>query len=282
MEFIIPEFISLKDSKDYNEKWVQEKIIDNPSLLGLGDLILKDSERIQTSGGRLDLLFFDPDSNLRYEIELQLGKTDETHIIRTLEYWDNERKKYPQYEHCAVIIAEEITARFFNVISLFNGNIPIIALQLKAIKVDNKIGLIFTKILDVLQFGTEEEDSEKLITDRAYWEKIASKDSLELADKILNLSQTTAPGYQLKYNKYYIGVSKDGISKNFISMIPRRKNMILSFKLEKSNEIDEKLNNTNLDVLSYDNQWKQYRIRLNSEDINSNKQLLEELIKLAF
>lgn len=43
-------------------------------------------------------------------------------MIRTIEYWDIERKRYPQYEHCAVIIAEDITSRFLNVIQLFNGS----------------------------------------------------------------------------------------------------------------------------------------------------------------
>jgi hypothetical protein len=55
--------------------------------------------------GRLDLLLEDPDPEAatRYEVEIQLGATDEPHIIRTLEYWDIERKRYPQYEHCAVM-----------------------------------------------------------------------------------------------------------------------------------------------------------------------------------
>ena len=30
---------------------------------------------------------------------------DESHIIRTIEYWDIERRRYPQYEHVAVIVA---------------------------------------------------------------------------------------------------------------------------------------------------------------------------------
>jgi hypothetical protein len=65
-----------------------------------------------TYTGRLDLLLQDVDTNRRYEVEIQLGKTDESHIIRTIEYWDIERKRYPQYDHCAVIIAEDITSRF--------------------------------------------------------------------------------------------------------------------------------------------------------------------------
>ncbi len=92
--------------------------------MGLGKLALKDKERRQPRAGRLDLLLQHQEENHRYEVEIQLGKTDESHIIRTIEYWDNEKKLYPQYEHHAVIVAEEITARFLNVISLFNGHIP--------------------------------------------------------------------------------------------------------------------------------------------------------------
>jgi hypothetical protein len=85
----------LKTHPQFNEKWVQEKIAEDPSILGIGELILKDKERNQPGVGRLDLLFQDSDSNLRYEVEVQLGKTDESHIFRTIEYWDLERKRYP-------------------------------------------------------------------------------------------------------------------------------------------------------------------------------------------
>jgi hypothetical protein len=78
--------VSLKDNPDFNEKWIQEKIAEGPSILGLGDLVLKDKERLQPRAGRLDLLLQDPDSNRRFEVEIQLGKTDESHIIRTIEY----------------------------------------------------------------------------------------------------------------------------------------------------------------------------------------------------
>jgi hypothetical protein len=57
-------------------------------LLGLGDLVFKDAERRQPRAGRLDLLLSDPETHTRYEVEIQLGATDEAHIIRTIEYWD--------------------------------------------------------------------------------------------------------------------------------------------------------------------------------------------------
>lgn len=95
LKYSKPERISLKGHLELNERWVQERIAEDPSLLGLGDLILKDKERIHPQGGRLDILCQDAESNRRYEIEIQLGKSDESHIIRTIEYWDIERKRYP-------------------------------------------------------------------------------------------------------------------------------------------------------------------------------------------
>jgi hypothetical protein len=145
---------------------------EDPSLLGLGNLFLKDKERPHPRAGRLDLLRQDPDSNRRYEVEIQLGKTDEGHIIRTIEYWDVERKRYPQYDHAAVIVAEEMTSRFLNVISLFNGSIPLIAIQLNAVRLGDQVSLVFTTVLDEIQLGLVEEDEEvQAVTNRSYWEE---------------------------------------------------------------------------------------------------------------
>lgn len=282
MKYTKTEIIKLKNSSEYNEKWVQEKIAQDPSILGLGEVTLKDVERTQMTGGRLDLLLFDIERNMRFEVEIMLGETDPSHIIRTIEYWDNERKRFPQYEHCAVIIAEEITGRFLNVISLFNGHIPIIAIQLKALKIDDTISLFFTKVLDIIRFGTEDENAEKEITDRKYWETVGSKKSLELTDEIHKISNSVAPGYQLKYNKYYIGLNKDGISNNFISFNPKKLNVILSIKLNKEKETDDFLTSSDFDLLSYDNQWNQYRLRISDDDLKLRSDKIKLLIEKAY
>lgn len=125
LTYFKPDIFSLKQSSGFDEIWLQAKIAENPKILGLGDLVLRDKERPQPRAGRLDLLLQDPDSLRRYEVEIQLGRTDESHIIRAIEYWDIERRRYPQYDHCAVIVAEDVTSRFLNVISLFNGFIPL-------------------------------------------------------------------------------------------------------------------------------------------------------------
>ena len=69
-----------------------------------------------------------------------------------------EKKRYPQCNHCAVIIAEGITSRFMNVISLFNGAIPLIAIQLSATRAGSDISLNFVKVLDRNDYGSEEEN----------------------------------------------------------------------------------------------------------------------------
>ena len=150
MKFIKARAISLKSEPRLNEKWLQTLLAEDPSLLGLGDLVVKDIERRQPRAGRLDMLLSDPESHTRYEVEIQLGPTDESHIIRTIEYWDIEKNRYPQYDHVAVIVAEDITSRFLNVISLLNRNIPLIAIQMRALEVDGSITLAATKVLDLV------------------------------------------------------------------------------------------------------------------------------------
>ena len=91
------ERIALKTHPDFNEAWLQDRIAEDTSLLNLGDVEILDRERVQPKAGRLDLLLreADPDSSRRYEVELMLGKTDPSHIVRTIEYWDIERRRYP-------------------------------------------------------------------------------------------------------------------------------------------------------------------------------------------
>lgn len=281
MNYVTPEIISLKSHPDLNEKWLQTKIEEDPSILGLGELSLRGSEINQIGGGRLDTLLYDPEDNRRYEVEIQLGKTDESHIIRTIEYWDLERKRNPQYEHCAVIIAEDITSRFLNVISLFNGFIPLIAIQVKVLKIGDTISLLFTKVLDELRLELNEEDLEKEIVNRDYWEKKATKKSLKLADNILADLEDICFDYKLKYNKYYIGIEKNGMANNFIQFVPRKTSILMHFKLEKADDIDKMLEDSDLDVMSYDKQWKQYRLRLKENDIKSNWEIIKQMTKRA-
>lgn len=282
--YIKPERIWLTTHPELNEKWVQNLIADDPSILGLGDLVLRDRERKQPRAGRLDLLLQDRDTQRRYEVELQLGATDETHIVRTIEYWDIERKRYPQYDHCAVLVAEDITSRFLNVVSLFNGTIPLIAIQMQALKIGENITLVFSTVMDELTRGLvdEDEDAEAAPTDRAYWEKRATKATVALADQLLDLVKQFDPSLELKYNKFYIGISRDGQPYNFVTFTPQKNRLNWELKLPRSDEIDAKIDDAGIDTLEYDTRWNVYRLRLTKSDVKSKADVLKDLARLAY
>ncbi len=283
MKFATFQKILLKTEPGLNEVWVQDRIAENPSILGLGDLILKDKERIQPKAGRLDLLLQDPDSMRRYEVELQLGTLDETHIVRTIEYWDIERKRYPQYEHTAVIIAENITSRFLNVLSLFNGSIPIIAIQMNALKYEDKVGLHFTTVLDHMPRGLVDEDEEtQEVTDRNYWEAKSNKKMLGLVDKLYEMVKSHDPELELKYNKPYIGLGKQGVSSLFTLFRPRKNFVRIEPRLEKSAELDAKLEAAELYIVDYESRTGRYRINLQANDLEKNWDLIAEITEAAY
>jgi hypothetical protein len=273
----------MKDHEGMDEKWVQQRVAEDPSILGLGELVLRDKERIQPRAGRLDLLLQDPESERRYEVELQLGAVDESHIIRTIEYWDLERKRYPQYDHCAVIIAEDITARFLNVISLFNGTIPIVAIQMSALKVGDKVALIFTKVLDEMHRGLVDEDEEVFEeADRHYWEGRATKGTVAMCDELLKVVRDFDAKLELKYNKFYIGLAKAGQPNNFVVFRPKKEFVKIEPRLDQSEEIDKIIENAGLDSLPYDKRWGRYRVRVEEGALQKYAKALTELMKRAF
>ncbi len=281
---IKPEKVSLQNHPILSEKWVQKIIAEDPSILGLGELSLKDKERIQPKAGRLDLLLQDSDAAIRYEVEVQLGRIDESHIIRTIEYWDTEKKRYPQYEHYAVIIAEDITSRFLNVVSLLNGVIPLIAIRMSAYKIEGKYFLIFTKVLDKIDLGYLDEDEEQSeITDRNYWETIkGTTETVAMVDRLLKLIKTFAPEVELNYTKFYIGLMRNGRSNNFAVFRPKKSFLRVEIRLEKSEEIDRQIEKAGLDFIEYDTRSGMYRISLKEESLGRNQELLLNLFKQAY
>jgi len=282
MEYIPARIISLKNHPNLNERWLQDRIIEDPSILGLGNLDVRESERIQPTGGRLDLLMSDPDSLIRYEVEIQLGVSDEKHIIRTLEYWDVERRRYPQYDHVAVLVAEDVTSRFLNVISLFNGFIPIMAIQIQALEVAGNLTLTSSRVLDVVNLGTDEEDAAGASTDRAYWESKATPASLKLADRFIELAREKDSALAPKYNKYYIGLARNGIADNFISLKPKKNWIIFQPKIPSDQELNKKLDEAGLQVLAYERRFNHYKIRISDKELNDHIELIREIITLAY
>ena len=172
-EITISRTLSIRDC-ELNEGWLQDLIEKDPSILGLGDLEVVLREKRQSSGGRLDFLLQNPDDGSMYEVEVMLGETDASHIIRTIEYWDLERRRWPKRSHTAVLVAEHMNRRFFNVIQLLSLTIPIIAIQANIVEADGKRVLNVTRILDAYEEPESEDPMPSEPVDEKDWQAKAS------------------------------------------------------------------------------------------------------------
>jgi hypothetical protein len=165
---------------------------------------------------------------------------------------------------------------------LFNGAIPLIALKMTAYKIGDQYALTFVKVLDELTYGLVDEDEPIAEpTDRAFWETRGSKSTLAITDTLLKLANEVEPKAILKYNKHYIGLEINGAPLNFVSFWPRKVHVIMAIKLPKTQEIDDQLSEVGFETLTYEAQWRQYRLRIEGTLDETQKGVLVKLMGQA-
>jgi len=127
----------------------------------------------------------------------------------------------------------------------------------------------------------DEEDEVKEATDRSYWEKRGTPETVILADKLLDIVKEFDEEYELKYNKFYIGLAKNGQPDNFVIFRPKKTKTTMELRLEQSNETDKLIEEAELDLMDYDTKWGRYRIRISNKDLEKNKELISNILKMA-
>ena len=223
-----------------DEAWLQSRIWESPSCLGLGELEGVTKEHAVSSGGRLDILLKNPVDDSMYEVETMLGGTDPDHIVRTIEYWDLIKRKWPRRQHYAVLVAERITKRFFNVIQILSGAVPLIAIQVNVVKSPHGESLHFTKILDVYEEPDDDTSSDSGTYDEAYWLKMSTK-TLDSARYLLELTREVYSNPELRFNKYSIVVASGGYNQLLIEQRVGKNVLVLFRYGAKRDEILELL-----------------------------------------
>lgn len=89
------------------------------------------------------------------------------------------------------------------------------------------------------------------------------------------------PGLELKYNLFYIGLSKDGRANNFVSLRPKKGWLRVEIRLEPSDETQALLDASGLDVMDCDDRWRKYRVWVSKADLAKHKDLLVSLMTTA-
>jgi len=271
----ISKTISIKDA-GFNEYWLQNQIWENPNCLGIGELESISKEKVTSSGGRLDILLKNPLDDSMYEVEVMLGETDASHIIRTIEYWDLIKRKWAQRQHFAVLVAERITKRFFNVIQLLSNSVPLIAIQANIIDIEGRRSLHFTKILDIYEEPEDEDPTTDEKYNEEYWKK-KSISALEIAKKLFENTKDIYNNPTFLFRKSRITISCDGYNQMSVHQRKGTK-ALLAFRFgDKKDEIQTLLDSTDM---SYTERPKQFTIMLNEKELDEHVAIFHKIAEL--
>jgi hypothetical protein len=276
MDIPIATAVSIREA-GFDEYWLRDKIYDNPSCLCLGDLESVSKERIQSSGGRLDVLLKNSDDDSMYEVEIMLGETDESHIIRTIEYWDNEKRRWPQRQHFAVLVAESITRRFFNVIQLLSHSIPIIAIQVNMIESGGNKSIHFSKVLDTYD-EPDDGASDGEVFDEAFWKKKAPW-TIEAARALVDCIGDIFDDPTIRFLKNYVAFTVQG--NNYFWFQGRSaKKSLLGFRVsdEHLEEVSQLLDKHNISFVEVRNRFK---ITSDADLLNKNRDMFRKIAEIA-
>jgi hypothetical protein len=133
-------------------------------------------------------------------------------------------------------------------------------------------------VLDRITYESD-EDEQILVTDRNYWEKRSTPKMLKQVDSIFESMQEIIQGFELNYNKFYIGMSKDGVSKNFLMFRPKKNYIYIIFRGAENPDLIQEVEETGLEI-SFNPRFKEYRLRINNlNEYKQHKELIDSLIK---
>lgn len=215
---------SLKDHPGFDESWLEKQIKENPEVLDLGAAKVVRSQTHQKSGGIVDLLLKDEDNEVFYTVELMLGAVDASHIVRTIDYFLREqtRPDTEEWTHVAVLAAEEVrSSRFVNVVEYLSKSMPLIVMELGALRVGDYITLKSARIFDGTQDGEPVFEQQEEVTPESLTKK-SSPESMDLVKRFGQILQKFTDDLRLTYKKFFVGVAIGNRAQNFVFFSPKR------------------------------------------------------------
>jgi hypothetical protein len=278
-KFVAAQVVSLRTDSNFDERWLEKQITEQPVVLGLGNIAVLHSQLIHKDGGRLDLLAEDKENQYRYTIELMLGKLDKSHIVRTIDYWLRERArlKEDEWQTVAVVVAEDIrNSRYFNVVKFLTEKMPMVVVEMRALKVGKNLTVTCSTLLDGRDETADEDIEEPSAPkDRAAWLSKSSPASVEVVDEIGKLLKTIDPIVSINWaNRRSVGLQVGNRSANFVTFAPKKKFVRVSARfLEDSEKWMNKLQKAGFHIVG-GTPGKSVRFRATKREVVANKKLL--------
>jgi hypothetical protein len=158
-----------------------------------------------------------------------------------------------------------------------SGSVPLIAIQLDALRVEDHLLLNFVHVLDqtALRVDDPEEDSGGGEVDRAYWNQKAGPELMKVCDELLAMINNSASSPQeLNYMRRYMGLRSNGVVRNFMSLAPKptKRFTHVSFSNSNSDKWKEKFEEAGVPVTS--KRKGRFRISVTPDEFNEHKDLI--------
>jgi hypothetical protein len=228
--------IQLRQYPELTAGWLKEQVMDSPSLLGLGELeVLELDPKTPTIADRVSLLLRDPyqrnPAEARYELEIQLGWADEAFIFRAIERWDRERQRCPGCRHCVVLAAEHVSKRYINFLRLFGNAVPVVALELNALLVDDKVLLHFAKLYDQrVYFLDNPPIRRRAFLDKGYWIHRTEHETMVMINAVIKVAQEECPRYSARFLRDYVSLEGEAEGDHLLWMWTRGPALLVHFR----------------------------------------------------
>jgi hypothetical protein len=254
-------------------------LYENPSILGFGDYLKPvKTEKRESSGGRFHILLEDIGNNIRYEVEVMLGETDASHIVTSLEYWDNEERRQRGKYNFAVLVAESFEGRYLNLLHTLSMNLPMIVIQANLLEVNKEYVLSFSTIFD-LYLGPK--DSEEPITvDESVWSEKCPW-TINAAKELYRLIDSAEKSIDYMQNSISIWIKGRRAYSLEKSSQPASVVSFMIFDDKKVDTIREVFYNSNFGPYNL-NRNNEFVITVDEEMIISKKAMFQEIMKVRY
>lgn len=83
------------------------------------------------------------------------------------------------------------------------------------------------------------------------WEKRNTKATVQLADEFVGIAREIYTSLELKYNKFYIGLAREGQPFNVALVRPRKSTINPEVKLPRADDIDAKIEQAGIKAFEY-------------------------------
>lgn len=223
------------------------------------------------------------DKNSVFVVELMLGPVDSSHIVRTIDYWLENRKNVRRNVECkAVLIGERIIdSRFGEVVKFLTNSMPLVVKEVAALQLGGTMTLHFTTIFRSADLEERVESAEATPVNAEFWAK-KDKQTLDVANAVVAILRDVDSSVSPNFTQGYINVRVGNRTQGFIGFRSIKGRVRISVKVEDASTWRKRLTSAGLQVIQTDKTDNKVRILVTQDDILKKRSTIKSLAKAGY